>query len=142
MTTRERLPTSSLHGGVAQPADAWQLLGPFPVPPSITVCPPPTPIYSPLHPRRGSVKYERMRKLDQDAIRTLPDAWRALCKGSAILKRPLLDLLWQGEEFAPHKTELIDIMERFSVMTKGFELLDLLALCKLKSSVDHAAHTR
>ena len=94
---------------------------------------------------RGSVKYERMRKLDQEAIRTLPDAWRALCKGSAILQRPLIDLLWQGVEFAPHKAELIDIMERFSVTIVGFEpatggacLSDVYTVHCIFSSSEHA----
>ena len=54
--------------------------------------------------------YERLAALDQLAARTQPDAWQALTKGSAILRRPLIDILWKGGDFEAHKAALLDIM--------------------------------
>ena len=60
-------------------------------------------------------KYARMRALDEEAIRKDPDAWAALTKGKAILRQPLLDILWRQDEFEEHKRELRDLMVRFGL---------------------------
>ena len=43
--------------------------------------------------------YARMALLDQRAQWEQPAAWDALTKGSATLTKPLLDILWDQEEF-------------------------------------------
>ena len=59
---------------------------------------------------------ERFAELDQDAMRREPDAWSLLTDGSATLQRPLLNLLWQHDDFEPHKTELLDLLTRFGLL--------------------------
>ena len=59
---------------------------------------------------------ERLKACDERAVRTQPEAWGALTKGSAVLRRALLELFWSQPEFAPQKNELLDMMERFSLL--------------------------
>ena len=61
-------------------------------------------------------RYERMVPIDQDAIRREPEAWSMLTDGGATLKRQLLDILWQEDDFEPHKTELLDLLTRFGLI--------------------------
>ena len=59
--------------------------------------------------------YQRMKELDQEAIRKHPDAWSALTEGRATLSRPLMHILWRQPEFEKHQAELIDLMVRFGL---------------------------
>ena len=61
-------------------------------------------------------RYERMQAIDQDAMRREPEAWSMLTDGSATLKRQLLDILWQEDDFEPHKAELLDLLTRFGLI--------------------------
>ena len=61
-------------------------------------------------------RFERMNAIDQDAMRREPEAWSKLTDGSAILERRLLDVLWQEDDFEPHKAELLDLLTRFGLI--------------------------
>jgi len=61
-------------------------------------------------------RYERMKDLDQEAIRREPAAWAQLTRGRATLHRKLLDILWQHADFAERKVELLDLMTRFGLV--------------------------
>jgi len=53
---------------------------------------------------------------DQDAMRADEIAWRRLTRGQGYLQKKILDVLWQGKEFQPHKTELLDLMLKFGLV--------------------------
>ena len=60
--------------------------------------------------------YERMRAIDQVAIRQEPEAWAQLTEGRALLKRSLLYRhLWSGDDFREHKDELLQLLIDFSL---------------------------
>ena len=61
-------------------------------------------------------RYGRMAAIDQDAIRREPEAWSLLVDGSATLRQSLLDILWQDDDFEPHKSELLDLLTRFGLV--------------------------
>ena len=64
-----------------------------------------------------TVKYARMKDVDQQAIREEGDAWALLTKGRAILQaKKLLPILWQADEFKSHSTELLDLLVRFGLV--------------------------
>ena len=67
--------------------------------------------------------HARLWEIDAQAILQEPRRWRELTKGRAILGRPLLALMWQRREFAPHVSALVDILSRLSL------LVPLPALC-------------
>ena len=59
-----------------------------------------------------TTKYERMRAIDQEAIRKDKAAWEALTKGGATLSRSLLRILWQQPAFAERHDALLALMLR------------------------------
>ena len=52
----------------------------------------------------------------QEAIRKEPDAWSLLTEGKATLQSKLLAILWSDAEFAPHKTELLELCKDFGLV--------------------------
>ena len=53
--------------------------------------------------RDHTVNMARMAQIDQEAIRKEPDCWTALTEGRAILRQPLLHILWSSADFRDHK---------------------------------------
>ena len=58
--------------------------------------------------------YERMRLIDKEAVRQKPTEWEMLTQ-TALLKKPLLSILWSSTEFEASAEQLLDLMTRFSL---------------------------
>ena len=49
-------------------------------------------------------------------MRREPEAWSLLTDGAATLQRSLLNIMWQDDDFEPHKAELLDLLTRFGLL--------------------------